>query len=72
MMHKLTIAAAAATAILCAGVLSSERANALVAGGAETLRAAIQQVDPVDRAHYRRCWRGYHRWHCRHRHYYRW
>jgi len=69
-MHKLTLAAAAATAILCAGMLSTERAGALTVSGSEAIQAAMQQIDPVDTAHYRRCWRGYHRWHCR-RHYHR-
>ena len=67
-MQKLMIAGAAATAILCSGFLSSERAEALIGSGAETVHAAAHQVDAVDSAHYRRCWRGHYRWHCR-RHY---
>ena len=69
-MQKGTIAAVAATTIWRAGLLSGERAQALPAGGPETVHAGAQ-VDPVDTAHYRRCWRGYHRGHCRYRHYHR-
>ena len=32
--------------------------------------AAEVLFNPVDTTHYRRCWRSYHRWHCR-RHYHR-
>ena len=72
-MQKLVIAGAAATAILCAGFLSSERAEALIRSGTETMHAAAHQVDAVDTAHYRRCWRWHYRWHCRrhYHHYYR-
>jgi|GraSoiStandDraft_46_1057282.scaffolds.fasta_scaffold365159_2 hypothetical protein len=69
-MRKLMIAAGAATAIASLGLLSSERAEALLASGAATVHSAAKQVDAVDAAHYRRCWRWHHRWHC-HRHHHR-
>ncbi len=69
-MHKLAIALAAAAAILCAGSLSANRAEAMTVGGDAAVRPALQEVNPVDTTHYRRCWRSYHRWHCR-RHYHR-
>jgi hypothetical protein len=69
-MQKLVFAFAATAAVLCAGSLSSNRAEAMTLG--ETgIRPALQAVNEVDTAYYRRCWRGWHgRWHCR-RHYHR-
>jgi hypothetical protein len=69
-MRKLVFASVATTAVLCAGSLSANRAEAMILGGDAAIRPTLQQVNPVDQAYYRRCWRGPYRWRC-HRHYHR-
>jgi hypothetical protein len=71
-MHKIAIVAAAAATILCAGSLSMDRADAATFGPSAGMRSAIADVSPVESAHYRQCWRGYHRWHCRRHHRHCW
>jgi len=67
-MHQVAMVAAAAAAIFCAGSLSLNRAEAATFGSSAGVRSAIEDVSPIEAAHYRHCWRGYHRWHCRHHH----
>ena len=64
-MHKLAIIAAAAATIVCAGSLSTDRAAAATFGTTAGVRLAVEDISPVEAAHYRHCWRGYHRGHCR-------
>jgi hypothetical protein len=62
-MRKLAIIAIAATAMLCTGALSANRAEAAIFGPTTGVGVAADAVSPVESAHHR-CWRGHHRWHC--------
>jgi len=63
-MRKFAITAIAATAMLCVGALSMNRAEAAMFGPADGIGVAADAVSPVESVHHR-CWRWHHRWHCR-------
>lgn len=63
-MRKLAIIAIAASAMLCTGALSTNRAEAATFGPATGIGVAADAVSPVESVHHR-CWRWHHRWHCR-------
>jgi predicted NAD/FAD-dependent oxidoreductase len=70
-MHKLAIIAAAVATISCAGSLSRNPAEAAIFGTTTGVRLAAEDLNPVETAHYGRCWWRHGYRHC-HRHHHCW